>query len=269
MITTTAAATGELTELFVYRRLTPGEVASYRDQGYLLYGPVLTARGLELMRDECMRAWTAEKGPFDPAKTWTQNALLSNIHQLSPSVRQLYFDGPMVDAAEQVIGPNVKCAHCQLTFKMRGNTRPFLWHQDNGYGALDPYNSISCLVALDDADLENGCLWVIPGSHRGGQIDTRAQLQKKDRPGDAGVEVLVAADESKAVPVPMRAGECLFFHCWTLHKSDGNASDRDRRIVFLRYADADAVEVYNGGRPRIGRLVRGQSRFPEVAAFER
>jgi ectoine hydroxylase-related dioxygenase (phytanoyl-CoA dioxygenase family) len=82
-------------------------------------------------------------------------------------------------------------------------------------------------------------------------------------------EIEVDADESKAIPLPMKAGECLFFHCWMLHKSQGNASkDRDRRFLFMRYADADAVEVYNDRRPRLGRLLRGRTRFPEVEAFE-
>jgi hypothetical protein len=54
-----------------------------------------------------------------------------------------------------------------------------------------------------------------------------------------------------------------------LHKSDGNYSaDRDRRILFLRYADADAVEVYNQRKPRLGRLVKGETKFKEVAQFE-
>jgi hypothetical protein len=54
-----------------------------------------------------------------------------------------------------------------------------------------------------------------------------------------------------------------------LHKSDGNFSkDRDRRILFLRYADADAVEVYNDRRPRLGRLLKGETVFEEVKAFE-
>ena len=85
----------------------------------------------------------------------------------------------------------------------------------------------------------------------------------------AGAEITVEADDSKAVPAPLKAGECLIFNCWMLHKSEGNRSkDRDRRILFLRYADADAVEVYNDRKPRLGRLVRGQTRFPAVAAFE-
>ena len=55
-----------------------------------------------------------------------------------------------------------------------------------------------------------------------------------------------------------------------LHRSEGNLSPEwDRRILFLRYADADAVEVYNDRRPRLGPLLRGKTRFPEVAEFER
>ena len=256
-----------LRDLFVYRRLSEQDLHQYQETGYLQYGRILTDAGLQRMREECMTAWRADKGDFDPEKTWLQNALLINIHQRAPVVRQFYFEGPLVDVAEQVIGPNLKGATSQLTFKMRGNNKPFQWHQDNNYGELDPYNAISCLTALDDADVENGCLWIIPGSHRQGQISVgqagSAEAKK------SFVEIKVDADESRAVPMPLRAGECLFFHCWTLHKSEGNrATDRDRRILFLRYADADAVEVYNQGKPRLGRLVRGSTRFPEVRAFE-
>ena len=52
------------------------------------------------------------------------------------------------------------------------------------------------------------------------------------------------------------------------HKSLGNTSDRDRRLLFLRYADADAVEVYNDRKPRLGKLIRGKTRFREVEEHE-
>ncbi len=255
-------------ELFIHRRLTDDEVAAYHRDGYLQYGPILTERGLEQMRAEVMHAWHAVKGGFDAGKTWLENALLINIHHQSGVVRRFYFDGPLVDVAAQLIGPNIKGATSQLTFKLRGNTMPFGWHQDNGYGQLDPYNAISALTALDDADVENGCLWLIPGSHKQGQIDVgdagSAAAKKAQR------EINLEVDESQAIPMPLKAGSCLFFHAFTLHKSEGNKSkDRDRRILFLRYADADAVEVYNQGKPRLGRLLRGKTRFPEVEAFER
>ncbi len=252
-------------DLFVYQSLSAEQLSFYHEHGYLALGRVLTDKGLEQMRREVMVAWEAEKGSFDPTKNWLQNSLLADIHHRSDTARRFYFSGPLVDAAGQLIGPNIKGATSQLTFKMRGNTMPFGWHQDNGYGQLEPYNTLTTLTALDDADQDNGCLWLIPGSHKQGQIAvTRTPEERK-----ANKEVVVAADDAKAVPMAMKAGETLIFHCWTLHKSEGNRSKtRDRRILFLRYADADAVEVYNDRKPRLGRLVRGRTRFAEVEQFE-
>ena len=250
---------------FIFRRLDDEQLRGYRDDGFLRLGRVLTDEGLETMREQCMSAWRAEKGDFDPAKTWLQNALLNDIHHGAGIVRRLYFHGPLVDVAEQLVGPNLKGATSQLTFKIRGNTKPFGWHQDNGYGELEPYNSLTTLTALDDTDEENGCLWIIPASHQRGQL--AAGLSAQDKQAEISIELDI--DESKAIPVLMKAGEAVVFHCWTLHKSEGNRSrDRDRRILFLRYADANAVEVYNDRKPRLGRLLRGRTKFTEVGICE-
>ena len=212
-----------------------------------------------------MQAWNAEKEAFDPDKTWLQNSLLMNIHHKTTIVRNYYFEGPMVEIASQLVGPNIKGASSQLTFKLRGNVKSFGWHQDNGYGELEPYNALTTLTALDDTDRGNGCLWLIPGSHKQGQIQVEQTVEQKLKK----TEIIVEADDSKAIPMEMKAGDALIFNCWMLHKSDGNFSmDRDRRILFLRYADADAVEVYNGRKPRLGKLLKGTTRFEEVRNFE-
>ena len=255
----------ELSEFFEYRPLTADQLESYAQNGYLLYGPALTDHGLNRLRDECMTTWRAEKGKFKPDGSWLQNALLTDIHHKSDLVRQYYFAGPIVDVATQIIGPNIKAVTSQLTFKMRGNTQSFAWHQDNAYGELDPYNAISCVTALDDANRENGCLWLVPGSHQQGQIAYERSAQDLQ---DL-VPVTMDIDDSLGVPMPLKAGQCLFFHCHMLHKSEGNRStDRDRRILFMRYADANAVEVYNDRQPRLGRLVRGATRFDAVERYE-
>ena len=253
------------TGLFHYKPLSDDQIRFYNEEGYLRMGRTLTDLGLERLREESMTAWRTEKGEFDSSKTWLHNALLADIHHRSSTTRRFYFGGPLVDAAEQLIGPNIKGATSQLTFKMRGNTQSFAWHQDNGYGHLDPFNTLTCLTALDDADEENGCLWIIPRSHKRGQITAALTPEEKK----AGKEIAVPADDREAIPAPMKAGESLVFHCWMLHKSEGNRSrERDRRILFLRYADADAVEVYNDRKPRLGRLLRGRTRFADVAHFE-
>jgi hypothetical protein len=261
-----SATTTPLTKLFNYRRLAANQLRDFEDQGFLVLPSLLTPLCVERMVEECMAAWNVAKGPYKPDATWLQNALLVNIHHHSKIVRDYYFQGPLVDVAEQLIGPNVKGVTSQLTFKMRGNTKPFAWHQDNGYGELEPYNALTCLTALEDNDQETGCLWIIPRSHKNGQIKVvRTEADKQ-----AHREIALKCDETNAIPMPLKTGDCLIFSCWLLHKSEGNYSkDRDRRVLFLRYADADAVEVYNERKPRLGRVVRGRSKFPEVDEFEK
>lgn len=251
-------------DLFHYQTLTVEQLATFWKQGFVRLGRTLTNRGLQQMRAEAMTAWETEKGPFNPDATWLRNSLLSNVHHQSETIRRYYFNGPPVDVAEQLIGPNLKGATSQLTFKLRGNTMSFDWHQDNAYGELEPYTAVTVLTALDDADENNGCLWLIPGSHRQGQADPQPTEEKA-----ALLPIKIEADDSQAIPVPMQAGEAICFHCWMLHKSEGNRSTtRHRRILFLRFADADAIEVYNDRKPRLGRLLRGTTSFPEVEAFE-
>lgn len=249
--------------------LTERQLRQYQTQGFLILKGILKPQELEAMRTECMQVWKKEKGEFDPDGTWLHNALLGNIHHHSPCAREYYFNGPLVDVVQQLIGPNIKGATTQLTFKMRGNTMPFGWHQDNGYGQLDPENAITTLTALDDTDEENGCLWVLPESHRQGQIDVSARLSNESKAAGTDLSVEVE-DPAEAIPVSLQAGDAILLHCHLLHRSEGNRSrSRDRRILFMRYADADAVEVYNARQPRLGPLLRGNTRFPEVKNFER
>ena len=244
------------------------QVDLYQREGFLLLPQILNAEQRQSITQECMDCWIEEKGPYDPEGTWLHNALLTDIDRKSAKVQTFYRNGPLLDVAEQLIGPNIKGAATQLTFKMRGNSMPFGWHQDNGYGQLDPANAMTTLTALDDADEENGCLWVIPGSHLRGQIDMtdRLTVQSKASGADLSVEVEQPQD---ARPVIMKAGDTVILHGHTLHRSEGNRSKhRDRRLLFLRYADADAIEVYNQGTPRLGPLLRGETRFEQVRDYQ-
>ena len=186
-------------QYFNYSFLSKEDIDLFNRQGFLLIRKILTPAGLKQMREECMTAWDAQKQAFDPAKSWLQNALLVNIHHQSRVVRDYYFEGPLVDIASQIIGPNIKGATSQLTFKMRGNTKSFGWHQDNGYGELDPYNALTTLTALDNTDRGNGCLWLIPGSHAHGQIKVRQTEEQKAKQA----EIIVDADDDLAVPMEM------------------------------------------------------------------
>jgi ectoine hydroxylase-related dioxygenase (phytanoyl-CoA dioxygenase family) len=218
------------------------------------------------LRDSCTNAWREVKGKdaeFSNDRTWLQNALLPNIHHFSKAVYEYYFYGPLIDIAGQLIGPNIKGVTSQLTFKTQGNTQNFEWHHDNLYGHLTPYNSLSCLTALDQVTKDNGCIRLVPRSHLKGQLEHGLTRELKMK------HVAVKLDvKEEGMPILMDAGDVLIMHCHCLHRSMGNFTSRDRRILFLRYSDADAVEVYNENKPRLGRLLRGTTQFEEVAQYE-
>lgn len=240
---------------YLDQKIDDASVASYNENGFYIFGGVTDGNGLELLQHESTRLWDLANKDFDDKASWNQNALLNGVHKESLLFRDVMYNSQLVDAMTKVIGPNIKAASNQLVYKHPGDTRPYDWHQDNGFGPLDPYTTVSCWMALDDVNEANGCLWVIPGSHKLGRL-------KHDE--ERGRERIVAVeDESKAVPVILKAGECIFFHGDLLHKSNGNSTDRVRRAYFFRYADADAIEVLTG-EPRIGKLLRGVSKFPEV-----
>ncbi len=89
------------TELFNYRELSPSEAGLFKKEGYLILRNILTAQGLDQMRKESMTAWNGEKKDFDPSGSWLNNSLLVNIHRKSPTIRNYYFEGPLVYIASQ------------------------------------------------------------------------------------------------------------------------------------------------------------------------
>jgi hypothetical protein len=230
------------------------DFAQYEAQGFLLF-PLLAGASLQLVQHEADRLWALANKQYDAAQSWNANAIINGVHKDSAVMREVMYRNPLVDAMTHLIGPNVKAASNQLVFKHAGDNNPYHWHQDNGFGPLDPDNNVTCWIALDDTHEYNGCLWVLPGSHQQGVLEHTASRGRE--------RIAAIADESAAIPLPMKAGECVVFHGNLLHTSKGNTTDKLRRAYFFRYADADAIEVLTG-RPRIGKLLRGESRFAEV-----
>lgn len=239
---------------FNEQNLTGADVTRFHEEGFLR-ATLLVGVTLCAVQHEADRLWALANKQYDAEQSWNANAILNGVHKHSAVMRELMYRNPLVDLMTRLIGPNVKAASNQLVFKHPGDANDYHWHQDNGFGPLEPQANVTCWTALDDTDERNGCLWIIPGSHREGVVEHSASRGRE--------RIAVGVDESEAVPVPMRAGECLLFHGNLLHTSKGNFTDRMRRAYFFRYADADAIEVLTG-RPRIGMLLRGASRFPEV-----
>lgn len=161
-----------------------------------------------------------------------------NIWEADDLFRQ-HLQRPSVCAAvAQLIGhPVLRVWHDQVQYKPPRVGGPTDWHQDHPYWPiLQPADLVSAWVALEDADEVNGCMRMVPGSHRwgphkGGTIGTDPEsfAPLPDRsllPADAHVEI---------VPCPVRKGHVMFHHCLTWHGSPPNRSDRGRPAIAVHY----------------------------------
>jgi phytanoyl-CoA hydroxylase len=142
-------------------------------------------------------------------------------------------DSRLADALEAVIGPDIEFLSDKIVYKSADIGFASPWHQDWPY--WEGRNKISVWIALDPATEENGCLKLMPGSHKalashdGDSSDGHGFGYRLDQS---------TVDESKAVSAPCDAGDAVVFHDLTLHASHPNTSGRDRWTLISTYRSA-------------------------------
>ncbi len=200
------------------------------EDGYLLVP--------QLVDDKTVSALAREHERFAPPGV-PLSVQVQLVHR-SRVIREFAVCGPQVALAVEVLGPDVCFTHQQFICKgpEAAGSSDVPWHQDSGYGQLEPPTDLTVWIALDDTDEENGCLWVQPGSHRHGLVPHRS----------AG-DLRGAAVEGDGRPVPMRRGDALMFGGRLLHRSLPNRSAAPRLALYLRYCTPDVVMVNQGDLP--------------------
>jgi non-haem Fe2+, alpha-ketoglutarate-dependent halogenase len=167
----------------------------------------------------------------------------------------------ILDAVEDLYGPDLLCWTSNFFIKERTSPSFVSWHQDSTYWGLDKPDVVSAWVAFTAADASNGAMQVIPGTHTFDQIphhDTFAKHNLLTR----GQEVAVAVDEAKAVRLDLQPGEMSLHHVRVVHGSPPNPS-ADRRIGFaIRYIPTHVRQIAGDDSAT---LVRGEDRFGHFA----
>lgn len=163
----------------------------------------------------------------------------------------------VLDAVEDVIGPDILVYHSTMWIKEAETPAFVLWHQDGAHFHLDPALHVTAWVALSEASVAAGCMHMIPGSHRG------PWLEHEDRPSPHNMirrgQGLPGFEGRKGTPVPLHAGQLSLHHTKTIHCSGPNDSP-DRRMGFgISYIPA-SVRPTAAVKPS-ALLVRGQDRF--------
>jgi ectoine hydroxylase-related dioxygenase (phytanoyl-CoA dioxygenase family) len=145
---------------------------------------------------------------------------------------RLVSDPRLLDVAARFIGPGIALFASHYIAKPPGDGQAVLWHQDAGYWPLDPMDVVTLWLALDDSAPDNGCLRVVPGSHRG---EVHGVRLRTDVDNVLRSEIEADVDEAAAVDVVVLAGGVSVHHPAIVHGSEPNRSNRWRRGLTVRY----------------------------------
>jgi ectoine hydroxylase-related dioxygenase (phytanoyl-CoA dioxygenase family) len=162
-------------------------------------------------------------------------------HRVDPFYKALARHPAILAVLRRIIGENIRLSHSKINMKAARLGSPLEWHQD---WAFAPHSNMATCVAsvmIDDADVENGAMQVLAGSHKG------RLLEHHDEDGyfvGAIAPDTPNMDLSTAVPLVGKAGTVSFHHPMTIHGSGANRSGRPRRILFLEYAASDAFPLF-------------------------
>ena len=227
------------------KHLTPDQVEHFRREGYAYPFDAITAE--EAARHRALIEAYEKQSGHDANKT-----LKIKGHLAFPALTELGRNPRILDAVEDLIGPNILLFGASIFAKDGGDPRYVSWHQDSAYFGLSEHEEVTAWVGLTDANEENGCLRVLPGSHVG--PDYRHEETYAEHNMLAKGQSLVGIDESKAVSMPVRAGQFSLHQERTAHSSLPNRSG-ERRIGFaFFYIPTHVRSLKRRGRAT---LVRG------------
>ncbi|HJN13683.1 MAG TPA: phytanoyl-CoA dioxygenase family protein [Pirellulaceae bacterium] len=169
----------------------------------------------------------------------------------------------ILDCIEAVMGSDILVLSTHFFCKYPMTTNKFVaWHQDVTYWGLEPPFALTAWYAVDDSDVENGCMRVIPGSHRQGVI-AHGESHRVGNLLSINQEVDIDVDENDAVDLILKAGQMSIHHGHLIHGSNPNQSRRRRCGLTIRYCPPHIkpVEANSFGKPWPAVLARGKDQF--------
>lgn len=207
--------------------LTETQLASYREQGVLFPLPALDDDEVAAARAALARI---EALPGEARL----RALRNKSHLVSPALWDLVHKPQILDAVEQVIGPDLLVWGASFFKKEAGSPEYVSWHQDATYWGLEPPDIVTAWVALSPSTVESGCMRVIPGSHHWPIMPHRETFSSNNLLS-RGQEIEVDVKESEAVNIVLAPGQMSFHHVLIAHNSEPNRAQFPRVGFAVRY----------------------------------
>jgi phytanoyl-CoA hydroxylase len=244
--------------------LTSEQINFYHENGYLGVEGVLSAKEVAELRRvtdgfvQLSGSVTEHTDVFDLEPEHTPDS--PKLRRLKNPVlhhdlykKTLHHPG-VLDIVEQLIGPGLRTNGNKLNMKSPEYGSPVEWHQDWAFYPHTNDDIVTVGVCMDDMMYENGCLLVIPGSHKG-PILTHHQNGRF-----AGAVTEEVPDADKAVPIELKAGGISIHHVRMLHASARNVSANPRRLLLYQYCAPDAwhLQGYGNWQEYLDTMVRGE-----------
>ena len=237
-------------------QLSEDQIQSYRANGFIVIENFLSREELEHWRKAVSTAVEERAGikiPGRSIKTGEADGInedsdyfakvfdqLLNLWQTNEAVKEMMIDQQIGKMAAQLSGADgIRIWHDQALIK-RPWANPTAWHLDTPFWSFSDRRAISIWVALDDATLENGCLFFIPGSHNIAGFDKITIVRNMDGIFDKYPQLR----NSKPVAAPMKAGSCSFHNGLTVHGANANMTSGLRRAMTCAYMPDG--NVFNG-----------------------
>ncbi len=254
--------------LTLFERVGPNLTDHYAEFGFALLADALNADEVAAVNADALRLcrgdygqirygmWSTENpedSAAEVAATGTDDELLRRYlcihfpHKVSAAASDALRNPRIVEALTAVVGPNVKAMQSMLFIKSEGKPGQ-AWHQDEYFIPTRDRSLTAVWIALDDTTIENGCLWVLPGSHRRGVL--YPTHEQSDPEFDCTVEAYAFPyRDEDAVPVEIPAGTALIFNGYLLHRSLQNSGKHGyRRALANHYMSAESLLPWRAPR---------------------
>ena len=187
--------------------------------------------------------------PLDDQRLLGRYMYIGQPHTYSSIIRQYINHPNLCRILDLIVGANVpfwngayKCVQTMfVTKKPGGNGSP--WHQDESAIPTRDRSLTGVWIALSVATINNGCLWIIPNSHKSGVIYKR---YVHDLPDVDSMPIARGFNDSEALPIEMSAGSVLFFSGYLLHNSKKNYSSQSRPALTIHYSSANTLLPWHG-----------------------
>lgn len=230
--------------------LTLQQLTHYREQGFVIPDFRLPDSTIQSIKDDFDRF--LERYP-----EFRQNCAALLIYDTA--FLNYARNADILDMVSQILGEDIAIWNSSYFGKPAHDGKRVPWHQDGRYWPIRPLASCSVWIAIDDSNTENGCLRVIPGSHKPGKL-----FKHENNPSDdlvLSLEILDSEfDESAAADIVLESGQISLHDVFLVHGSEPNTSGTPRRGLTLRFFPTTSVydrDIEKWEQPRSLFLMRG------------